>query len=376
MAVIDLNTEFARVTVKFEQGIPAGILANTDTLVIEYVNLNEVGSFALVKFQYIDLGAGKEIVPIAYPEKIMSLVMPLYGSAKIGFYINGSVAHLELIQFSNALIRASFDPLKLNTQNTHLPQKPGRVAVFTQTYNEGNMLLYWEQFYAKKVGYENLFVLNNASEDDSCSRLNPKTSVINMPKAPVDHDHFAQAHGYLQRFLLLKYDWVIKVDTDELLSCEGDLVETITKLAPGTYTPELGIEIIHDVDNEPPFDFSGTVGAQRKHFVLGTEFLIRPIISSVPTTWTSGNHMSHELNQALPGLFSVHLKYFDLDFLLSKNKKWAQMTQTEHETTTCRQISDLQALGLDGIYGLSRKEIADRLADERIPVPDWFAGSV
>ena len=376
MALIELKTDIDRVVVIFDTPVPEDLISESTALVVEHINSDGIGVYGVVKFQHLNFEDGNFIVPTAYPEKIMAMIMPIYGLGKIGFLRNGVAECLEVVRFSPNLLRAAFDPLMLNTKRTQLPKKPGKVAVFTQTYNEGEMLLYWERYYGERVGYENLFVLNNSSEDDSCRQLNPKTSVINMPKAPVDHDHFAQSHGYIQRFLLLKYDWVIKVDTDELLVFEGDLLETVSALEPGTYTPEQGIEVIHDIEKEPRFDFSGKIGTQRKHYVLGTEFLIRPIISSVPTTWTSGNHLSHETCKPLQGCYSLHLKYFDQDFLLSKNKKWSQMVQTEHETTTCRQISDLQALGLQELFDLSCKEINDRLADAPYLIPPWFTSVV
>jgi hypothetical protein len=118
------------------------------------------------------------------------------------------------------------------------------------------------------------------------------------------------------------------------------------------------------------------VGSQRRRFVRGTKLLIRPIVSSEPTTWTSGNHLCHEPAAPLPGLVTAHLKYFDLDFLLSKNKKWSTMTQTLNERKTCAIISELGGLGLRELYDLSVSEIGERLADEPIDLPAWFAPSI
>lgn len=376
MAIIDMDFDIHRATVQFEKKLPADC-SDAGELVFFYAESREGPVVYLrVRTQFVALAVGDRFVPIAHPEKILQFAMPHYGETRVGFLVGDTFQHDELITFAPRVFTYAVDPLRLNIRHIHLPEKPGRVAVFTQTYNEGDMLLYWEAYYGRLVGHENLFVLNNASTDGSCARLDPRTSVINMPKAPVDHEHFAQAQGYLQRFLLLKYDWVIKVDTDELLAVEGDLVETLARTPSGTYKPDLAIEVVHDTDNEAPFDFSQPVGIQRKHFVRGTKLLIRPIVSSVPTTWTSGNHMSHELAEVMPGLVDAHLKYFDLNFLLSKNTKWSGMNQTENEMKICAQISSLQKLDLQALYDLSVKEIRDRLADEVIAVPDWLVGKI
>jgi hypothetical protein len=300
------------------------------------------------------------------------MVMSNYGESYAGFIEGDTVVYAERVTLTAPTVKASVDLLKLNTQHVKLPDKPARVAVFTQTYNEGEMLAFWERHYAALVGHENLFVLDNASDDGSVERLHPKTSIVHMPKAPVDHEHFAQIHGYFQRMLLLRYDWVIKVDTDELLATELPLPQLLAGTPSGTYKPETAVEVVHHTASEPRFDFAGAVGRQRSHFVQGTPLLIRPIISSVPTTWTSGNHLSHEMASALPGLITAHLKYFDLDFLLSKNTKWSAMTQTANEVKTCATISELQKLGLAELYDLSVKEISDRLADPPLDLPPWF----
>jgi hypothetical protein len=375
MAVIDVNYDIHRALVQFESPLPEACSAASELLFVGR-DQGQEKMFYRIPARYVPTDAGGCFVTIAFAEKIVAIAMSNYGEGQVGFLIDGAYQGAERITLSPHVLRGAVDPLRLNTQHVKLPQKPGRVAVFTQAYNEGAMLLYWERYYGQLVGYENLYVLDNASDDGACARLNPKTSVIHMPKAPVDHDHFAQAHGYFQRFLLLKYDWVIKVDTDELMTCEGGLLETLARTPPGTYTPETGVEVVHDTAVEPPFDFDASVGSQRRRFVRATPLLIRPIVSSQATTWTSGNHRCHESAEALPGLVAAHLRYFDLDFLLSKNKKWSTMTQTLNESKTCAAISELSVLGLRELYDLSVKEIGERLADEPLALPDWFAASI
>lgn len=375
MALIDINYEYRRAIIQFDNPLPLECYQAKELLFFAKSKRNEP-VYIKIPVQYMELDIGNRFVPTTQPEKVLAFAMQDYGATRVGFLIDGQYQYHEIIAFTTQVIQRAIDPLRINTSYISLPKKPGRVAVFTQTYNEGDMLLYWEKYYASLVGYENLFVLDNASTDGSCARLNPKTSIIHMPVAPVDHEHFAQAQGYLQRFLLLKYDWVIKTDTDELITCEGDLVETLANTPPGIYMPPVAVEVVHDIKNEARFDFSGSVGSQRKHFVTGTKFLIRPVICSEHTTWTSGNHTSFEVPAKLPGFIVAHLKYFDQDFLLSKNKKWAAMSQTENETKNCKQISTLQELGLQEIYEWSEKEIADRMADEPIELPDWFAKKI
>jgi hypothetical protein len=375
MALLDINLHFARLIIEFDTEHPFDLLMHGQVV----VRINDAqGKFIFRECptQYIQFEDGTKLMSAIAAERMMQELMPSYGIAQIGYLIDGVFRHVEEIRFSNRLMNMGYEPLRLSRHCRPFTEKGAKVAVFTQAFNEGDMLLYWERFYGELVGYENLYVLNNGSTDGSCERLNPKTNVINMPPVRVDHFEFAHSHSYFQRFLLMRYEWVIKVDTDELMSIEGGLMATLKRLAPGTYFPELALEPVHDRDGEAPFRFDGKLAGQRKHYVVGTEGLIRPLISSVPTSWTAGNHLCLEPTRVLPGFVIVHLKYFDYDFLLEKNIKWAQMKATERETNTCKQISILNALDQQQIERYTIDELAERFDMERATLPSWFDGSV
>jgi hypothetical protein len=375
MALLDINLQFARHTVQFDAPIPPELLLHGK--LIFRVN-DEHGEFVFreVDSQYIALPEGDRIMPQIAAERLMQELMPSYGIAQIGYLIDGVFRYVEDVRFTPRLMNMTFDPLRLSRHCRPFTDKGAKVAIFTQAYNEGEMLLYWERFYGAQVGYENLYVLNNGSTDGSCARLHPATNIINMPPVKVDHFEFAHSHSYFQRFLLMRYEWVIKVDTDELVAFEHGLLATLDKLPSGTYFPELALEPVHDRASEAPFQFDGRLGTQRKNFVVGTPGLIRPLISSVPTSWTAGNHICFEPTKVLPGFVLVHLKYFDVDFLHSKNNKWARMASTEREANTCKQIGILSKLDQPGIDALTISEIEERLAMERAALPSWFLASV
>jgi hypothetical protein len=374
MAFFDIDLQFARISIKFDADLPPALLA-TGTILARV--RDQAGAFVFRDFpcDYVQLDA-LYLVPPTAPERVLELFMPSYGEAQIGFLIDGVFRCGEEVRYSNRLLNMAFDPLGMGSRLRPVADKGDKVAVFTQAFNEGEMLLYWERFYAALVGHENLYVLNNGSTDGSCARLNPATNVINMPEVKVDHVAFAHAHSHFQRFLLMRYQWVIKVATDELLAVEGGLLERLATLPSGTYVPEMALEPVHDKQSEGPFRFDGAVCTQRQHFVTGTPGLIRPLISSVPTSWTPGNHLCFEPSQVLPGFVIAHLRYFDFDFLNEKNAKWAEMKQTEREADTCKQIGALSQLDQAGIEAVTEREIAERFVIERVPLPAWFTAVV
>lgn len=375
MAFLDLDTNLRRVCLLFDQQVPARLLnSERVTLLVD----NDEGEFISVTVgaDWAALDMGDRLVPRTTPERFIYLLMHNPAKAQVGFIEDNNFLCGEPIRFASGLLSRLYDPLKLYTSYVSLERKAAPLAIFTQTFNEGEMLLYWEAYYAKLVGHENLYVLNNGSTDGSCDKLHPKTNLINLPTVPVDHEHFAQQQSYFQRFLLMRYDWVLKVDTDEFVVCQGDMVEMLQTLPKGTYRPEHAVEVLHNWETEPEFDFSAPVFAQRKHSIKGTNLLLRPILSSIATTWSAGNHMAAEIHTALPELYVVHLKYFDMRFLYRKNDKWSQMIQTENEVGICKQISVLSALGGEKMGEYSAQEIADRLAEPALPLPAWLTAKL
>jgi hypothetical protein len=334
---------------------------------------NEAGEHITVTMgcNAVELEGRDCIIPHLRPENFVQLLMYNLYKARAGFIENNQYVCGESVMLSPDLLTRLYDPLKLYSSYVPIEQKAAQLAVFTQTFNEGDMLLYWEAYYAKMVGHENLYVLNNGSTDGSCERLHPKTNVINMPVAPVDHERFAQLQGHFQRFLLMRYEWVIKVDTDEFLVCDGDMVETLKAQPGGTYHPEHAVEVLHDWKTEPPFDFAKPVFAQRTHVIRGTKLLLRPIISSIATTWSAGNHTNAEQSTPLRNSYVLHLKYFDINYLYRKNDKWSRMAQTETEARVCKQITALSELSADKMGEFSGEEIALRLAEPALPIPAW-----
>ncbi len=375
MALFDIFMPRECLTVQFDQAVPFDLL-NGGVLSFMLGGGPEDRTIGHVDAMYIAFDFGDRMVPSMSAEHLMKQLMPSYGFGKVGFMVEGQFRHGEEIRFSNRLMNMAFDPLAFNCRVRPSTAKGAKVAVFTQAFNEGDMLLYWERYYGALVGHQNLYVLNNGSTDGSCKRLHPATNVIDMPAVAVDHVEFAQSHGHFQRFLLMRHQWVIKVDADELLAVEGGLLAALDQLAPGTYLPELALEAVHDRASEAPFRFDGSLCRQRSHFVTGTKGLARPLISSVPTSWTPGNHLCYEPSSVLPGFVIVHLKYFDFDFLHAKNAKWAQMQGTEREAVMCQQIATLNQLDDDAVLAFTEHELAQRLAMERASVPAWLAGAM
>jgi len=371
MATVDLHREIARITIRFDATVPDELLACGSLALVNVASgADGARGSATVKTQSFEFPDGKRVVVHAHPEAVLALLLPFCDEARVGFLVNGQLLFSETVRLAPGLLTAACDPLHLNCVRAPHPGKPGRVAVFTQCFNEGRMLQMWERHYAALVGHQNLFVLDNGSTDDSCAQLNPRTSVTHMPGGALDHWHFAQTQGYFQRFLLQKYDWVIKVDTDEFLSLDGDLVETLQGMAPGVLAAERAIAVVQDRRSEAGYDPTRPLGAQRQHYVHEYNIHRKPALGSSPMTWTPGNHATVEPCGTLPGSTMVHMRFVDLDLLLQRNQRWAAMTQSARDAALTDSVAYLgDGQNLQQLFELTAKEFDGRLAEARVAAP-------
>ena len=301
-------------------------------------------------------------------------IMHSCNSSHIADYCKGKLKRI-LYYFFN-FFNVSYDWLTPYCVRHRLPIKPGKLAVFTQTNNEGQLLLYWEEYYGKMVGYENLFILNNGGSDSSCSQLNQKTSVINMPFDIHDLHNCAQLQGYFQRFLLQKYSWVLKVDVDEFMACEDGLLEQVKDLPDGIYSPEMAIGVIHDNNSESPFDYNRSLFEQRKNFVEEHPSMKKPSLASVPATWAPGNHITYEKSKVLLGLWMVHLRDLDFDRLLERNKRIAvERVSADYDKTTVA-ASFFRGMDLESIIKATANELNNQLSKQRVILPGWITTKI
>ena len=278
----------------------------------------------------------------------------------------------HIFLFLLSLFKISYDHIAYKSNIYRLPKKPGKLAIFTQTNNEGELLLYWQEHYAKLVGYENLYVLNNGGTDNSCSLLNSKTSVVNMPEGLNDLNDAMQIQGYFQRFLLQKYEWVLKVDVDEFMVCNGGLLATLDNLTQGIYSPERAIAVIHDQEVEPCFDYNRPLLSQRKVFVEESPGMKKPSLASIAATWTPGNHATFEKNNVLPGMWMVHLRYLDFNRLFQKNCRFSSLKVTSATDETTVAFSCLRGKNYEFISLSTTEELQGMLLKNHITIPDWL----
>ena len=207
------------------------------------------------------------------------------------------------------------------------------VAVLTMTRDEGSMLRRWVRHYGDAVGGDNLLVLDDNSSDGSTTDLD--CPVVPLPTLPGGADfertRMRLINGFAQG-LLACHDFVIFVDVDEFLipdpASSAGLREFLAARRDRPVIAPLALNLVHYVGVEDDIDPSRPVLDQRSFakFVPG---MCKPSIKRVPANWTSASHGIGRQFAVDPGLFMLHLKFYDQGHLRSTGGKRSDMVAVD-----------------------------------------------
>ncbi len=211
-----------------------------------------------------------------------------------------------------------------------------RIACVTMMKDEDFFFPVWFRYYAGHFGAEHLFVLDHGSARPVAEMLPAdlrpaQLNVFRLPppdecseekqKGSFDYQRFDLVSLFL-RGLLSYYDVVIFNDTDEIFmpnpNWYGSLPEYFERNAMrGQVRAGVGLEIVHDPQQEPAFDPLAPIFAQRQYFrwnflyskphILGTPCDLLPHTASVPFLLD-------------PDLYLVHMKFIDRNHLYGRQE--------------------------------------------------------
>jgi hypothetical protein len=187
-----------------------------------------------------------------------------------------------------------------------------RIAAITTVYDEREFMPIWHGHYARLIGAENLFIIDDGSTDGSTDGLEP-SHVIKRPKAPIDQIVRAAMIGYMTEALLAYYDVVIYVDVDELLVVDPlirlPFADYLAKI-PGKHFNAVGFNILHRAEHEPDYEPSVPVLEVRQW--LEFEFgYCKQLVHKAPAKYGAGFHRTNKPLNFAPGLYLLHLRAFD-----------------------------------------------------------------
>jgi hypothetical protein len=201
------------------------------------------------------------------------------------------------------------------------------IAAVTIAFNEDYMLKKWVDYYGKILGYENLFIIDDGSENNPKNYLPKSVNVISQPRTTFESWRLCRSLSKLQRLLLETYDVVIALDSDEFLVTNREDCPTIKEHIQLAYTNDESIiqtqgwELIHLIDREPNLNENIPIGLQRKHLIRNNGF-DKPAVANTEISFVIGNHWCFEQKKQDDDLIMLHLRHFDVNFSLEKLRKY------------------------------------------------------
>jgi len=296
---------------------------------------------------------------------------------------------LELIVFSDALellervvisikLPQPSPQVDLLALTRHLHRNPaGRLAVFTNVFNEGPMLQAWEAHYSKVLDLIDLYVIDDGSTDGSLGLLSRDTRVIHIPKGEFDGWGMANFCSAFQRFLLTKYEWVCHVDCDELLIAKDGFGSDsfLARLTPNRIlqADEALLVVQDEAASEVRFDFSlrRSITEQRSRFGPEIRGFLKPVLADIPVTWGPGYHYCLEQSEPLSDFWLIHLKYVDFHRLCYRYHQWSVMASSSLTDSYYWHVKELREADQSKVGEEVRKELDKIWPQQPFALPDW-----
>jgi len=289
---------------------------------------------------------------------------------------NGAVRE-ELLYFEPSFFAPHLD---LSASESFPPynyaayERPEKLAVFTHASNEDIFLKTFIDYYSKLTDRQHIYIIDHGSQYRS-KWLEAETGcqVIRIPKGKIDHLNIKRYVEYFQRFLLTQYQWVLHVDSDELLvHKQGPAYlrdQLLNSYKDVSLQASIGLNLIQDPRTESELNLDLPITSQRSHYQIA-EGYDKPVLSSVPTTWILGFHknLMDTRNIVVDELCLVHLAFVSLEERVRRNRLWREYTLTEADSTFVNQ--SVRNDGDDQV----KAEMLAMLNKGTIAAPAWLAG--
>jgi hypothetical protein len=191
-----------------------------------------------------------------------------------------------------------------------------KLAAITMSYAEPLFLPIWIRHYGSRLGYENLFIIDDSPNRDLCDTY-PGLNIVRRPHRQFDEDERALYISMFHEALLKRYDAAIFSDTDELLQPDPKLGLSLSQYVIEEVTDHVaatGFNVLHNYLSEPAIDQSKPLFRQR-HFLQFDIDYCKPLIARVPMRWTPGFHWpQYQTKKKVDsGLFLFHLRAVDIN---------------------------------------------------------------
>jgi hypothetical protein len=206
-----------------------------------------------------------------------------------------------------------------------------RSAIATIVHDESFFLPIWVGYYSRFFSSEDMYVLDHDTRDGSTNR----NDIVRIPVTheTVDHVWMRDALEQLQHRLLERYDSVIVVDVDELVVPDprvGSLGDYLDRF-DSDFVNCHGVEIVHEKDEEKPYDPSIPIVEQR-HYWKRNQWYDKPALARVPMHWIPGFHTRTDArSNPDENLYLVHLHRLDYDACRERHERRSQLAWNQRD---------------------------------------------
>jgi hypothetical protein len=202
---------------------------------------------------------------------------------------------------------------------------PLKIAAITMVWNEALFLPLWLEYYGRQLGRDNLFVIDNDSDDGTTSNLYP-SSRIRYERTQFDDVERAKFVSNFANFIRRNYDAVIVADCDEFLVPDPSIYTSLgdyVARTPGDALASIGLNVHHVLGLEAALDSRKPIFSQRRH-VQFVSPMCKPLITRTEVNYGPGFH-NCSLTPSFGKLYNFHLRWADYDYAFKRLSMTRQM---------------------------------------------------
>jgi hypothetical protein len=219
-----------------------------------------------------------------------------------------------------------------------LPEGELRIGAITYCRNEKNFLPLWIKYYGEQFGLENLYVIDDNSDDGSTDNL--PVDVVRVPEIRDGEFNVTRMSfvGNFARALFELYDVLLFCDTDEFVIPDPDKYSGLRDFIE--QQPEdvlavaaFGLNVVHATKAEGPIDLSRPLLGQRQ-LAKFLPLMCKPSIKWVLGHWAAATHGVNAPYEVHPDLWMFHFKYGDEGLLQEAADHRKSMVEADGRSAT------------------------------------------
>jgi hypothetical protein len=249
---------------------------------------------------------------------------------------------------------------------------PQSRAVVTIVHDEAVFFPIWLNYYGRFFAPDDIYVLDHETTDGSTDREG-------FVRIPVEHEcvdmrWLRDTIQAKQNELIERYDVVLITDVDEIVAPDpatgmlGDYIDRFDK----PFVNCTGFELLHQKDEEPPYDPARPILQQRHHWFQNFAYS-KPVLAREAMDWHLGFHARMDGKADFDAsLHMIHLHRMDYDLCLARHRLRHGMAWSDRDLAKGRayqnRITELEAFDT-WFYEDSCNSILN-IELERIP-PHW-----